>query len=139
MPIIRQHRIIRDDLRVNRHVLYLFGDNCERKGHGGQAAAMRGEPNAVGVRTKYGPTMYAGAFFRDSRHEAQCRMIDEDLERVRGHLFLGGIAVVPADGLGTGRAQLEQHAPATFAYLELRLAALAEIGFTGGVRITRAF
>ena len=50
MPVVRQKRIVRAELQANPHVLYLFGDNDQRDGYGGQAAEMRdeetGEPGA---------------------------------------------------------------------------------------------
>ena len=45
--------------------VFVFGDNMERCGFGGQAAAMRGEPNAVGVPTKWAPGSAPADFFCD--------------------------------------------------------------------------
>ena len=53
--IIYQKFIYRSDLKANPSVLYLFGDNLQRVGLGGQAKEMRGEPNAVGIATKKAP------------------------------------------------------------------------------------
>lgn len=50
--IERMRHISRAYVRANRDKLFLFGDNLERRGFGGQAAAMRAEPNAVGIPTK---------------------------------------------------------------------------------------
>jgi hypothetical protein len=63
MPVLRQKWITRDDLRANPNVLYLFGDNERREGLGGQAKEMRGEPNAIGVRTKASPSKHETAFW----------------------------------------------------------------------------
>jgi hypothetical protein len=52
MPIIYQKFIRRQDLRNNRDKFYVFGDNMQRIGYGGQARDMRGEPNAIGAVTK---------------------------------------------------------------------------------------
>lgn len=62
MIILRQTRIYRADLAMNPKVLYVFGDNLERKGFGGQAYEMRGEPNAFGIATK----RLASHYFPDS-------------------------------------------------------------------------
>jgi hypothetical protein len=45
--------------------IFLFGDNMQRTGLGGQAKEMRNEPNAFGVPTKWKPTMQDDAFFTD--------------------------------------------------------------------------
>ena len=66
MPLIRQKWITRDDLKSNRNQIYVFGDNMIREGYGGQAAAMRGEPNSFGIPTKWLPTNDTKAFFTDT-------------------------------------------------------------------------
>ena len=58
-----QERITRADLRANPDTLYVFGDNMRRRGMGGQAAEMRGEPNAVGIPTKWRPSRTEWDFF----------------------------------------------------------------------------
>lgn len=122
MPVVFQKIIDRQDLVRNRNVLYVFGDNMLRKGYGGQARAMRGESNAVGVATKLSP----GAYFGDDPLEvqAQCRMIDEDMKRLFDKVKRGGVVVWPADGIGTGLAEMPTRAPRTFHYLNQKLAAL---------------
>lgn len=68
--------ITREMVRANRDKLFLFGDNLERRGYGGQAAAMRGEPNAIGIPTKKTPTNKAGAFFTDLEFDQNKDAID---------------------------------------------------------------
>ena len=121
----RMRFISRVYVRANRDKLFLFGDNLERKGFGGQAAAMRGEPNAIGIPTKKSPSNSEGAFFSDNEFEhnqaaidaAFAEILDATTDSIR-------VIVIPADGLGTGRAQLATRAPQTFAYLQQRLAEL---------------
>jgi hypothetical protein len=127
MPIILQKMIFREDLRANPQTLYLFGDNDSRKGLGGQAKEMRGEPNAVGVRTKHQPSNSSQAFWSDGNFDCNRAKIEHDLERAINHLRNGGIVIVPMDGLGTGLARLDEVAPLTFAYLRDRLADLVDI------------
>jgi hypothetical protein len=50
--IIRVARITREMVQADRNTVYVFGDNVARHGLGGQAKAMRGEPNTIGVSTK---------------------------------------------------------------------------------------
>lgn len=125
MPAMFQKFIFRIDLKTNPKMLYLFGDNCARKGFGGQAKEMRGEPNAVGVRTKRTPSNNEGEFFSDDDYDEVIAMIEEDLERVWWHIHLGGMVVIPYDGLGTGLSRLPEKAPRIDAYLKDRLKQLA--------------
>ena len=130
MPLLRQKWIYRSDLQSNPDVLYLFGDNDQRQGLGGQAKEMRGEPNAVGVRTKYEPNDREESFFRDEDvyYHQQVGMIDVDLRPVYDHLKRGGIVVLPTDGLGTGLSQLPERAPRTAEFLDELYDELANIG-----------
>ncbi|RTQ48410.1 hypothetical protein EJV47_15670 [Hymenobacter gummosus] len=122
MMLRKQKFITREDLQANPDTLYVFGDNERRRGYGGQAKAMRGEPNAVGVRTKRKPARTApDDFWTDATYEQNCRFIDEDLAPVFAHLRAGGPVVLPEDGLGTGLAELPTRAPRTFAYLQEQL------------------
>jgi hypothetical protein len=124
----KQKFISREDLQANPDTLYAFGDNERRRGYGGQAKAMRGEPNAVGVRTKRKPARNSpDDFWSDDTYEQNCRMIAEDLVRVHAHLSAGGDVVLPEDGLGTGLAELATRAPRTFAYLQEQLQRLEAV------------
>lgn len=55
MPVKYLAWITRDMLRKEPEARFVFGDNAYRKGFGGQAKEMRGEPNALGVATKWYP------------------------------------------------------------------------------------
>jgi hypothetical protein len=116
--VSKQKMIYRTDLQANPATLYLFGDNEERRGLGGQAIEMRGEPNAVGVRTKRRPRLKDDDFWTDKTFENNCRLIEEDLAPVRQHLAAGGVVIIPEDGIGTGLAQLLERAPLTYAFLQ---------------------
>lgn len=118
--------ITRAYVREHRDHLFLFGDNLAGRGFGGQAAVMRGEPNVVGIPTKKLPSNRKEAYFTDVEFEQNKAAIYQAFE----HLTListapGQIIVLPANGLGTGRAQLKSRAPLTFAYLKKRLAELS--------------
>lgn len=114
--------ITRAIVREHRDHIFLFGDNLAGKGFGGQAAAMRGEPNCVGIPTKKFPSSRHGAFFTDAEFEQNKAAIDHAFEVLFHRIRKAEqIIVIPADGLGTGRAQLESQAPLTFAYLQKRL------------------
>ncbi len=115
--IIYQSRIYRRDLRANPNVLYVFGDNLERVGFGGQAAEMRGEPNAVGVATKNAPGMNDDDFFSDDEFQRNIVIISTDFDRARAQHRRGDLVVVPADGIGTGLSEMPLRAPRTFEFL----------------------
>lgn len=117
MTIILQSRIYRADLRANPNVLYVFGDNEARIGFGGQAAEMRGEPNAIGVATLSAP----GVFWREDNHDLQAAVIDRDMTPLFVAKLARQLIIFPLDGIGTGLAQLETRAPTTFAHLQRRI------------------
>lgn len=128
MPVIFQKMIYRSDLQDNPNVLYVFGDNDMRKGRGGQAAEMRDEPNAVGVRTKWTPGIGPNAYFTDSDFDEIIKMIDDDLEEIFEALENDRIVVIPSDGVGTGLALLNENAPKVFKYLQDKMETLKEYG-----------
>jgi len=118
--------ITRSFVREHRDRIFLFGDNLARQGFGGQAAAMRGEPNVVGIPTKKLPTKSENAFFTDVEFEQNKAAIDHSFQLLGARSSTTHqVIVIPANGIGTGRAQLESRAPLTFAYLEKRLAELS--------------
>lgn len=124
--VVRMKRISREFVRANRDRIFLFGDNVAGKGFGGQAAAMRGEPNCVGIPTKKFPSSRDGAFFTDLEFEQNKAAIDHAFEDLFHKISKAEqTIVIPADGLGTGRAQLESRAPQTFAYLQKCLRVLS--------------
>ena len=114
--VVRMKRISREFVRANRDRIFLFGDNLAGKGFGGQAAAMRGEPNCVGIPTKKFPSNRDDAFFTDLEFEQNKAAIDHAFEILFSKISKAEqIIVIPADGLGTGRAQHQCRAPQTFA------------------------
>ena len=115
--IIYQSRIYRADLQANPTVLYVFGDNFLRRGMGGQAGEMRGEPNAVGVATKWAPSHRREAFFSDDQFERIIDAINADVHPLWKHLDAGGVVVAPLDGIGTGLSQLPTRAPRIYRYI----------------------
>ena len=130
MTVLRMSRVLRNDARANPDAIFLFGDNDMRAGYGGQAEELRGEPNAVGIRTKLTPSWDEGAYFTDAGFDRFTSMIRQDLEPVKRALACdpARIVVIPLDGLGTGRARMPRRAPRIFAFLVAELNALRGIG-----------
>lgn len=115
MHIIYQQFISRDDLRHNRAAIYVFGDNEERVGLGGQAREMRGEINAHGIAT----LRYPGKFWTDETLEANIARINTDVLNL--YLRKPGVVVFPLDGIGTGLARLRETGPKTYLHLSQTL------------------
>ena len=103
----RDH-ITRQMLRDEPDILFVFGDNMQRRGMGGQAFAMRGEPNAVGIPTKKSPSMRPEAFFNDHDHAAWYIESSPNIVRLLRH---NGLIIWPKAGIGSGRARLREMAP----------------------------
>lgn len=123
---IREERFVtRDMLRAAPDTLFVFGDNMKERGLGGQAREMRGEPNAIGIPTKWRPSNDIDAFFIDTDMPAVQGLIDERFSRIEAHLIKGGEVIWPSAGIGTGLADLRSRAPRIYAYIENRRAALA--------------
>jgi hypothetical protein len=120
-------RITRDMLRSEPETLFVFGDNLAGRGLGGQAREMRGEPNAIGIPTKHAPSRHPSAFFDDSDLTTFKLIAGGRFTRLAEHLRAGGKVVWPADGIGTGLAELERKAPAIWATLERWRAALSDL------------
>lgn len=106
MPVKYVKWFTRELLRGEPEARFVFGDNRERVGYGGQAAACRDEPNAIGVATLYAP----GRFYRADDPQALATVAG-DLYAVAGALATGRTVYAPIDGLGTGLARLPEHAP----------------------------
>lgn len=128
--VISMPVITRQDLWNNRQALFVFGDNMQRSGRGGQAEEMRGEPNAVGIPTKKSPAMTANAFFSDADFDRAKVEIDKEFHRLEEHVRRGGVVVYPKDGIGTGRAKLKDKAPKIAEYIQKRSADLISLGIT---------
>ncbi len=117
--------ITREIVTSNTDKLFLFGDNDQRTGYGGQAAAMRGCRNSLGIRTKCAPSWAPTAFYSDTNYAENCRKIDEDFAKIPANTTC---IVIPTAGIGTGRARLEQLAPRTFAHLQSKFQTLIASG-----------
>ena len=57
-----------EDVATNPNKIYIYGDNDERKGLGGQAI-IRNEPNTIGIRTKKKPSTEKGAYYTDKEFD----------------------------------------------------------------------
>lgn len=102
--------ITRDMLRAEPDAVFVFGDNLARKGLGGQAKEMRGEPNALGVATKRRPGFFYLDYF--DYHTSTDRLaLEFDLAKVADAISAGKTVYAPLEGLGTGLCELSTRAP----------------------------
>ena len=120
--------VTRDMVQNSRSTLFVFGDNMERCGLGGQAGAMRGEPNAIGVPTKRAPGSAPDDFFRDTDLQdlAVRAAILGAFAVVNESLDAGRDVVIPTDGLGSGLSELPTRAPLIYAFIEDLIAQAAK-------------
>jgi hypothetical protein len=114
--IIKQKFVYREDLQANPQVFYVFGDNSQRVGMGGQAKEMREEPNAIGIATKKSPS----EFFADCQEDFLA--LKKDLDFLEFEIVNTGCDVVfPLDGIGTGLSEMETRCPKLWKYMNERL------------------
>ncbi len=120
-----------DALLLNNHTkYYVFGDNMQRCGMGGQAAIRR-QPNAYGVATKRYPSRKNTAYFSDRGDEMEC--MKNDL-RLLYKLSKNNVIVFPSSGIGTGLSEMSTRSPLIFA--EMNRILLDYFGFDNNVNQT---
>jgi hypothetical protein len=117
----------REELQKNPGTLYVFGDNDARKGLGGQAKEMRGEPNAMGISTKKAPNMDDSAFKSDAEFEENARIITQDIDSIIAVWNTGKYNKLTVPPIGAGLAKLSEKAPKTWEYLNSELKRLEEV------------
>lgn len=98
--------------------LFVFGDNTIGIGKGGQAI-IRDEPNAIGVPTKYLPSMTEESFFYEGDSKALMKVLD-GLKLLWLALKDGRDVIIPVTkegevSLGLERARLKEFAPSIYA------------------------
>lgn len=117
MPFRTEQHITRQMMRREPKTLFVFGDNAKHVGLGGQAQQMRGEPNAVGIITKWLPARTEEAFFKDADYDTVRPFIQQQFDKLGQHLYNGCNVVWPVEGIGTGLAELEKRAPRIYAMI----------------------
>jgi hypothetical protein len=129
MPVLFMSSITREFVRSHQTWFFVFGDNLVKKGLGGQAREMRGEPNAVGIATKRSPSMNSDAFFSDSDIHNVIVMdaIKDSFRILESHLLSGGVVVIHKNGVGGGLANLPVNAPLIDKFIKSSIERLANI------------
>lgn len=116
-PLLLYSGLYSSDLcRRHPQVNFVFGDNLQRVGMGGQAI-IRHQPNAVGVATKRSPSEFMSDTLSDMGE------VCNDLIQVANGLARGVPHVIPLTpegriSLGCGLAELPYRAPLIYAFIE---------------------
>jgi predicted PilT family ATPase len=76
------------------------------------------------------------SYFTDVDFDIFKAQVDEAIQRA---IDSGKTIVIPADGIGTGKAELEKRAPKLFAYLQQRLDELKSLNSTSPVQLSLNF
>lgn len=116
--------IHRTECRTHPNELFIFGGNMSHFGRGGQARQMRDEPNAVEIVTKRYPGILEEHYFADSDFDRALAELAPAFQKLEEHLMCGGTIVIPENGVGTERADLQKRAPKIWAYIQDCLARL---------------
>lgn len=97
--------------------MYVFGDNLSRKGNKGQSV-IRGVPNAIGVATKFYPSMNVSSFFSSDRDLFELiKVVSNDLAVVNEYLESKATVVWPYANIGVGNAKLPEKNPALYEFI----------------------
>lgn len=116
MRIRYESKLTPELCRAHPDEIFVFGDNLIHKGQraGAGQAAIRFEPNAVGIPTKRLPSTTDEAYFSDQPDEIEAvvQALRELYKRAKGKTL-----VFPADGIGTGRAKMKMKSPKVWAKL----------------------
>lgn len=126
--VILAKEIKRSDVINYRNLLFVFGDNLQRKGYGGQAREMRDEPNSFGIATKINPNNYEESFFSDKPDEM--KIVLKDLSLLTEKLTQYEGIVWPYNNIGTGRAELPKRSPLIMNIIDCYLTWLVNTNFT---------
>ena len=127
MPIMTMKHYTRELIKEHPDWYFIFGDNWAQKGLGGQAAAAQGEPNSIGVPTKKAPTYMPEDFLSDETYTSNIVHMIGPYLKIRDILVEGKTVVWPADGIGTGIADLPNRAPETLKFINCVIESLKKI------------
>jgi hypothetical protein len=118
----------RDKVAADNYAVYLFGENYAQQGTDyvpkATQAVIRGLPNAIGIPTKNDPRTGDFSYLTDRQFHV---FKDSTMAAIKKAMKSGKTIVIPADGIGTGAAQLSRRAPRCAAFLSgvLNILALA--------------
>jgi hypothetical protein len=117
---------VREKVKEEKDKIFLFGDNTydrtiTKHVPTSTQAVIRGLPNALGIDTKKNRYSNRSSYFTDSDYDWFKKHVDEVIQQAKDSKKT---IVVPADGIGTGKAMLKEKAPKLYEYLVNKLAEL---------------
>lgn len=113
----------REQVAQQQDKVFLFGDNTNDRVSthyvpSSTQAVIRGLPNAIGIDTKKNRGTSAQSYFTNADFNQFKAQVDSAIDQARA---TGRTIVIPADGIGTGKAMLKEKAPKCFEYLQNEL------------------
>lgn len=113
--------------KAHRDWLFVFGDNDQGHGEGGQAIIRRA-PNAFGIPTKRTPDTNSRAYYSDRNYDEHINQIGRRFDQLEQTIEENRYRAVvfSSAGLGTGLADLPRKAPKVYNYLVRRMTAFRE-------------
>ena len=113
MTIIQKEYFSIKQCNKNPKNLYVFGDNSNRIGRGGQAI-IRNCSNSFGIVTKLLPSTNDKAYFNDDKFVMHLFYIEADINRLKEESKNYDNIVFPKAGLGTGLSDMPNKCPKLF-------------------------
>jgi len=126
MPVKFVKLYTRELVQQNPEWRFVFGDNFEKKGLGGQARACRWEPNAIGWPTKKAPNNLPASYLTEEDYGLWLPFFTDAYAETFFALKDGRVVVFPEDGIGTGLARLPEKAPKIYNTINESIANLVE-------------
>jgi exodeoxyribonuclease-5 len=119
----------RSEVAQQTNKVFLFGDNTDDRLNtkyipSSTQAVIRGLDNAIGIDTKKNRGTGKDSYFTDSDFDVFKKQVDQAINQAKK---TGKIIVIPADGIGTGKAMLAEKAPKLFEYLQNELNNLSKV------------
>lgn len=126
----------RKEVESQTDKIFLFGNNTDDRVNTHYVptrtqAVIRRLPNAIGIDTKKNRGTSESSYFTDADFDIFKAQIDEAIQRA---IDSGKTIVIPADGIGTGKAELDKRAPKLFAYLQQRLNELKNLNSSSPIQ-----
>lgn len=116
----------REQVAKQTDKIFLFGDNTDDRLNtkyipSSTQAVIRGLPNAIGIDTKKDRGISTSSYLTNEDFDWFKNHVNSQIQKAKDS---GKTIVIPADGIGTGKAMLKEKAPKLFEYLEQQLNSL---------------